>query len=546
MALREARIPLSRNAVSEMMGQKLDRFELITELASGGMGTVYLARLGGAGGFQRLYAIKVLHEHLAKHSEFIEMFLDEARLAASIHHPNVVSIVEIGASEAGHYLVMDYVEGDTAAQLFSAAAQDKKRVPIRVILRIVLDVLAGLHAAHERQDDEGHPLEIVHRDVSPHNILVGVDGASRITDFGIARAATRLAITRSGQLKGKLAYMAPEQARSESVDRRADVFAMGICLWEMLTGDRLFKADGEGETLNRVLYEPIPTPRSVDPEIPPEIDEVCMKALTRDPDARYLTAAEFADALERAARALDVLGSHREVAASVSDHLGADVKERRAELRAWLGDSERRASAPNADSSGELASLPGAGVSVYVPPLLDSGYLPPVAKKRSSAGGRALGAAIGVALVASVGFAFLRKPHAATEAPSAATHLAPANAGASPLEPVLARDTTLEPVLARDTPPASPAPDPSPAALAQASPQAGEPRAAPSPASPAAAPAASSTPSSSPRSASVAAAAAPPRGVTAPAAAKTRPGSASAPASPSSGVPADMLKNPYR
>src|SRR5580704_11324962 len=348
-----------------MIGQKLDRFELIAELASGGMGTVYLARLGGAGGFQRLYAIKVLHEHLAKHGEFIEMFLDEARLAASIHHPNVVSIVEIGASDAGHYLVMDYVEGDTAAQLFLGAAQDKRRIPVRVILRIVLDVLAGLHAAHERQDDEGHPLEIVHRDVSPHNILVGVDGASRITDFGIARAATRLAITRSGQLKGKLAYMAPEQARSETVDRRADVFAMGICLWEMLTGERLFKAEGEGETLNRVLYEPIPTPRGVDPDIAPELDDVCMKALTRDPDARYATAAEVADALERAARALDLLGSHREVAACVNDILGDDIKERRAELRAWLGDTERRNNAtPTADSSGELASHPGAMVSV--------------------------------------------------------------------------------------------------------------------------------------------------------------------------------------
>jgi eukaryotic-like serine/threonine-protein kinase len=529
MALRIGRTLLGSpaRAVSEMTGQKLDRFELIAELASGGMGTVFLARLGGAGGFQRLYAIKVLHEHLAKHGEFIEMFLDEARLAASIHHPNVVSIVEIGASDAGHYLVMDYVEGDTAAQLFLGATQDKRKVPVRVILRIVLDVLAGLHAAHERQDDDGHPLEIVHRDVSPHNILVGVDGSSRITDFGIARAATRLAVTRSGQLKGKLAYMAPEQARSEAVDRRADVFAMGICLWEMLTGERLFKAEGEGETLNRVLYEPIPTPRGTDPDIAPEIDDVCMKALTRDPDARYATAAEFADALEKAARKLDLLGSHREVAACVNDILGDDVKERRAELRAWLGDSERRnGTASSADASGELASVPGALVSVYVPPLLDSGLLPPVdrRKARGSRRGRVVGAALGLALLASLGFALLRRPHAPPESPATAIGAALAN-----------------------EPPAGQSSEPEPAPIARATPVVvADP---PHPSLPAT-PSAFAPPSAAPRSAS---AAAPPtsptrgpapvpttkavRGVSNPA--------AGAPSS-TSGVPVDMQNNPYR
>ncbi len=364
--------------MSQMMGTKLDRFELIAELASGGMGTVYLARLGGAGGFQRLYAIKRLHEHLARHNEFIEMFLDEARLAARIHHPNVVPILEIGTTEAGYYLVMEYVEGDTQGHLFHCASQEKKVIPPEVSIRIVLDALAGLHAAHESTDDEGRLLEIVHRDVSPHNVLVSVDGVARITDFGIARAASRLAVTRTGQLKGKVAYMAPEQARSEKIDRRADVFAMGICFWEMLARRRLFKAEGEGETLNRLLYEPIPSVRSVDPSIPREIDDVLAKALARDLEKRYATAAEFSDALEDAARGLDMLASHRDVAACVAEILAPDLSERRADLRAWIADAERRSLVPPpADSSGEgLGARPqGAMVSVYVPPLFEPGTL---------------------------------------------------------------------------------------------------------------------------------------------------------------------------
>src|SRR5579872_1808297 len=264
-----------------MARERLDRFELISELASGGMATVFLARLGGAGGFQRLYAIKRLHQHLANNVEFVEMFLDEARLAARIHHPNVVPILEIGTSANGYYLVMEYIEGDTASHLFYCASADGKDVSPRIATRIALDALAGLHAAHELAGDDGTPLQLVHRDVSPHNLMVGVDGVSRITDFGIAHAASRLSTTRSGQLKGKVAYMAPEQARSETVDRRADVFSMGICLWEMLARRRLFKTDDDGETLTRLLYEPIPTLASAAPQLPAALDAVCMKALAR-------------------------------------------------------------------------------------------------------------------------------------------------------------------------------------------------------------------------------------------------------------------------
>jgi hypothetical protein len=448
--------------VPEMIGTKLDRFELIAELASGGMGTVFLARLGGAGGFQRLYAIKRLHEHLARHPEFIEMFLDEARLAARIHHPNVVPILEIGTTDAGYYLVMEYVEGDTAGHLVHCATQEGKIVSPRIAVRIVLDVLAGLHAAHEGTDDDGRSLEIVHRDVSPHNILVSVDGVSRITDFGIARAASRLAVTRTGQLKGKIAYMAPEQARSEKIDRRADVFAMGICLWEMLARRRLFKADAEGETLNRLLYEPIPTVRSVDPTIPRELDAVCAKALTRDLDKRFATAADFSDALESAARAVEQLGSHREVAACVVDVLGPDISERRADLRAWIADAGMRKSAvPAAESSGDLGieRQRGAQVSVYVPSLFDSpigGYQAPKAEaKRAPKGLRV--AVIAAILVAGVGAA--RWWHGRSQTPEAPgepttqtgpvhgdpTSHAPLETTASPVAPPTAAPPGLDP-----------------------------------------------------------------------------------------------------
>ncbi len=321
--------------------ERLDRFELIAELASGGMATVFLARLGGVAGFQRFVAIKRLHPHLASDRDFIQMFLDEARIAARLHHPHVVPILEIGESEKGYYLVMEYIEGDTLARLMARSAQSGNALPTRVAVRAAIDALAGLHAAHEMTDDEGKPLEIVHRDVSPQNILVGVDGSARITDFGVARAASRLTTTKSGQLKGKLSYMAPEQARGKGIDRRADVFAMGIVLWELLARKRLFKGDGgEAETLNKVMNEPIPHVRDANPELPEAIAAVCMQALERDIDKRFATAAIFGETLEKAAIDTGLLGAHRDVAAHLELVIGTDISQQRDAVRAWLARSE--------------------------------------------------------------------------------------------------------------------------------------------------------------------------------------------------------------
>lgn len=320
--------------------QRLDRYELVGELASGGMATVFLGRIGGVGGFQRFVAIKRLHPHLAREQEFIDMFVDEARLAAGIHHPNVVPILDIGASEDGYFLVMEYIEGDTLARLLARAASQGERLPLPIALRILLDTLAGLHAAHELRDEQNELLGLVHRDVSPQNILVGMDGTSRITDFGVAHASSRLSTTRGGQLKGKLAYMAPEQARGQQIDRRADVFASGTVLWEVLAGRRLFKADSDAETLNRVLFEPIPRAREIDPSLPAALDIVTAKALERDPDQRFASCAELADALERAARSTRLVASTRDVADYVRTVMGQEVEQQRDAVRAWLATSE--------------------------------------------------------------------------------------------------------------------------------------------------------------------------------------------------------------
>jgi serine/threonine protein kinase len=321
--------------------QRVDRYELVGELASGGMATVFLARLSGVGGFQRFVAMKRLHPHLANEKEFVEMFLDEARIAARIHHPNVVPILEVGASPVGYYLVMEYIEGDTLARLLARAAQRGKRIPIPIALRIAVDTLSGLHAAHELRDDTGDPVNLVHRDVSPQNVLVGVDGIARITDFGVARAASRLTATRVGQLKGKIAYMAPEQAAGEeTLDRRADVFAAGIVIWEELAAKRLFKAENEAATLSRVMTEPVPPLSVIVPGLSLQLSNVVMRALERDPNKRFATCAQFGDALEAAAVGKERIATPRELAAYVTEVLGEEVSAQREAVRAWIARSE--------------------------------------------------------------------------------------------------------------------------------------------------------------------------------------------------------------
>lgn len=329
---------------------RIDRYELIAEIASGGMASVYLARLVGVGGFERFFAVKRLHPHLSNEMGFVTMFLDEARIVAGIRHQHVVPVLEVGASEHGYYLVMEYIEGDTLGSFLSRSITDGAEIPVSVTVRIMLDTLAGLHAAHEHVDPNGLPIGLVHRDVSPQNILVDTNGVARIADFGVAHATSRLSSTQAGQLKGKVAYMAPEQARGEVVTPRSDVFAAGIVLWEALCRRRLFLADNEAITLNNLIFEPIPSVRRIDPSLPASIDAVLIRALDRDPARRFSSAAEMAEALQDAARRNQILGTPAGVRAFVHSVLGRTIELRRASVREHLAKmSEGEGPAPALD-----------------------------------------------------------------------------------------------------------------------------------------------------------------------------------------------------
>jgi serine/threonine-protein kinase len=266
------------------------------------MATVHLGRALGVGGFERFVAIKVMHAHLAEEPEFVAMFLDEGRLAARIRHPNVVGTIDIQQDEQGLFLVMDYVDGPSLQKVLRAVFKKHGGPPpLDVALRIFADALAGLHAAHELRGGDGEPLHLVHRDVSPQNILISVDGIAQITDFGVARAESRLQTTRAGVVKGKVCYMAPEQIRSEPIDRRTDIYAAGALLWELLTGQRLIRGDNDGAMMEQILRGHLPTPHEVTPTVPEALSAVAMRALAASPADRFPTAAELADALEAAA-----------------------------------------------------------------------------------------------------------------------------------------------------------------------------------------------------------------------------------------------------
>jgi serine/threonine-protein kinase len=272
----------------------LDRYVVLEEIASGGMATVHLGRVVGAAGFARAVAIKRLHPQFARDPEFVSMLIDEARLAARVLHPNVVATLDVVNEGRELFLVMEYVSGCALSALLETVRVDQARVPPEVAVAIISGVLFGLHAAHEATTESGEPLCIVHRDVSPQNVLIGRDGVPRVHDFGIAKAVGRVQHTREGQLKGKLRYMAPEQLRGEEVERRADVYSAAVVLWETLTNQRLFTAPNDAALFGRVLEGVVTPPSQICPDLPPALDSVLLRALDRDPTKRHATARELA------------------------------------------------------------------------------------------------------------------------------------------------------------------------------------------------------------------------------------------------------------
>jgi serine/threonine-protein kinase len=276
----------------------IGRYALHAEIAAGGMATIHIGRLLGPVGFARTVAIKRLHPPLAKDPEFVAMFLDEARLAARIRHPNVVSTLDVVATEGELFVVMEYVPGESLARLLRVVRTNQEIVPVPIAAAIMVGVLHGLHAAHEARDERGDPLRIVHRDVSPHNILVGTDGAAHVIDFGIAKARGRMQVTRQGQIKGKLSYMPSEQLLGQSLDHRADIFAAAIVLWESLTGQRLFQGVDDGDVYAKVLLGKVDPPSLYAKGVSSELDAIVLRALSRDRNQRYASAREMALALE--------------------------------------------------------------------------------------------------------------------------------------------------------------------------------------------------------------------------------------------------------
>jgi serine/threonine protein kinase len=293
----------------------MGRYTLYSKIATGGMATVYFGRLAGPSGFARTVAVKCLHPQFAENPDFSAMFLDEARLATRIRSPYVVPTLDVVSEQGELAIVMEYIHGESLGALLpflsdsGAHAEPVPRsdVPVAVAVSVLDDVLQGLQAAHDARSEQGAPLGIVHRDVSPHNILVGTDGLAHLIDFGVAKAAGRLQTTREGQLKGKLAYMAPEQLRGEPVTRRSDLYAASVVLWEALVGEPLFRADDEGGTVTRVLMgEVVPPSKAVrkgrssaDAHAIERLDAVVMRGLDRDPTRRFETAHEMAVALQR-------------------------------------------------------------------------------------------------------------------------------------------------------------------------------------------------------------------------------------------------------
>jgi eukaryotic-like serine/threonine-protein kinase len=419
---------LATPAIPRIVG----RYAIFDEIASGGMATVFLGRLMGAGGFARTVAIKRLHPQFAKDPEFVAMFLDEARLAARIRHPNVVPTLDVVASKGELFLVMEYVRGEALSRLARAAKSGGHRVPLPIVLRVIGDAMQGLHAAHEARDERGVSLQIVHRDVTPQNIMVGADGVGRLLDFGVAKAAGRAHTTQEGQIKGKLAYMAPEQLTGTGVSRQTDVYSASVVLWEMLSGERLFAGGSETDVIAKLLKRDIRRPSELVSGIPPALDDVVMRGLAHDPEERFPTARDLCVAIAGCGVSEATGLAVGEWVESLAEQALAERSARIAEIESQT-DVSLQAAEPHPSTPPQ--TLPPAATIPSVPTLAAAPLVSPVpgdvtgrmfASAMSGARARVLGAGTAAALIVfGLVFALTRSgPHEPAHAIAAAASAA--------------------------------------------------------------------------------------------------------------------------
>jgi serine/threonine protein kinase len=336
-------------------GSRLGRYEVVRHLADGGMAEVLLARATGIENFEHHVVVKRIRGEQKKDERFVKMFLDEARLAAALHHQHVVQVHDIGQEGGEYFFAMEYVHGEDARKLLTHLNKKQQRLPLEHLLTIAMAALSGLHYAHD------HQLQIVHRDVSPANILIGFDGGVKVADFGIAKAALRTQETRSGTLKGKVSYMSPEQCTGGAVDRRSDVFAMGIVLYELCTVRRLFKGENDFLTMTAIVQGGVPLPTTVRPDVPPGLETIIMTALALSPDRRYQTAEEMRLALEQLATDLGIRTSATALGSFMKKQFGERVEP-------WFTDEEV-GEVMTIDFDGDEAGVaPATATNVPLPP----------------------------------------------------------------------------------------------------------------------------------------------------------------------------------
>ncbi len=315
----------------------LGRYRVVDEIGIGGMASVHLARMDGPGGFQKWVAIKRIHPHLVEDQSFIHMFLDEARVAARISHSNVATVFDLGEHEDTYWIAMEYLHGEPLREVMRRTEELAAPMPPEIACRVIADAAEGLHSAHELLGKNGEKLGLVHRDVTPHNLFVTYDGTTKVVDFGIAKFSSRMSSTRAGTLKGKLAYMSPEQVHGEAIDRRTDLFALGVVLWELTTGQRLFRMESDLDTLAKVQECNVPRPSTIVRGYPIDLEKIVMKALSKNRGERFKTARELSRALQSLLMRRGLFIASDEVAAYMKQIFDDRIKKRDAHLR-WAAE----------------------------------------------------------------------------------------------------------------------------------------------------------------------------------------------------------------